>query len=225
MPNTFNPMAVLLGEVDFSDLLSASNHDAGPAHFHKPPQVDRWSLRCNDCLSVVAVETAPQTGRAAVHFPGSEEAALCGACGGMLSLMGRVEQDRLIRYEDRSACSSRCQAAAGPLCDCQCGGANHQRTVVVTVRIDEGGVPRVTPRDVPKAERIAKEWRDARAAVRAALVPEDSWLPRPTWERNQVIRRALGQARGKTSHAGRMRALAPALATIMPAQPVEGRRP
>lgn len=214
MAAPFDPLAVLLAGAPAPSTpatapVTPAQHYAGP--------VNRWFLRCEDCLSVLAVETEPRRSCEA-RFPGADVPARCGACAGRLVLMGRVQADRLIRHDDRTACDARCQAAAGPNCACQCGGANHGQAVSVLVTIDAGGVPRVTPRDPAKALLVAEEWRAALATVREAFATDGSWLPRHVWERNQELRRIAGAARAKKTHKGRMAAIRVALDMITPAR-------
>lgn len=82
--------------------------------------LNRHYYRCLECLDVFAVE----------HHHYSD---LHCACGGRCEYMGRVQQDVLVRVEERTACDDRCTHARGPNCDCKCGGRNHGTGKTVTI--------------------------------------------------------------------------------------------
>lgn len=123
----------------------------------------RWYYRCGDCLAVTAADSAEPLTSYRLPQP------TCGACGGNLHCMGRVERNRLVRDELRVPCDDRCVFAPGPKCECKCGGENHGSQRVVAVVIDEGRAPRLTPVDVTAAVARATEYRAARDAARAVI--------------------------------------------------------
>lgn len=196
------------------DLFESAETDTTPRLLHVAPtavrSADRSFWRCADCLSVLALEDVSTTAR-----------FTCGACGGSLECMGRVERDRLVRDEHRCPCDHRCTAARGPRCDCKCNGRNHGSGLVVKVTIDAGGVPTATPYSTVRAQRVATEYREAVNAARARidarygavllakregryLSPAEYGLllaGRQEWSR-------LRQACAGRTHAGRLRALA-----------------
>lgn len=174
--------------------------------------VNRWFVRCRDCLSVVAIEVAPTAGM------------LCGACDGKIETMGRVTRDggRMVTGAyDACACDGRCTGARGPSCDCSCGGVNHGTGATVPV-VDVEGIPRVQVS--AHARRVADEWRAELARVdgtrpgRLASLP--GWLPRDEWFVAEQYRSLRSHARSLKTHKGRMRVLARIVeAGILPEAP------
>lgn len=179
---------------------------------------DRWFLRCGECLSVVALDIPRQKDERGASRPPRN--ASC-ACGGKFDPMGRVRQEKLVDDRERCPCDERCTGAAGPMCSCACGGANHGAGNVVEV-VTVGNVPTIKPVDVEKAKRQAAEWR---AAVKAAedrvnALPDASlaarraageWLQGEDFSalmRFDHLRRAVRQAAKIQVHALRMKRLA-----------------
>lgn len=164
--------------------------------------INRWFVRCLDCLSVAAVTEPPNT-----------FAARCGLCDGPIECMGGVERNRLVRNEIRSACDDRCTSARGPLCDCHCGGKNHGTHRVVGIVHDAGPVPTVAMPSNFAARRTAAEYRAARAAVLAQLDPLISarrrgvFLAGGDFRRMHGMRKALKRAHVARTQDSRMKAL------------------
>ncbi len=172
--------------------------------------INRWFVRCTDCLSIVAVEVQPITGD------------LCGACDGKIEVMGRVERDRLVTAEYQAcACDARCQAARGPSCECACKGVNHGRSVTVLVR-EYAGLPRrvmvegeTLPGFPSKALTRATEYRQELARVAAArpgrvsaVLKSGAYLPeRADYSAAMSYRRLVAAAREARTHNGRMKIL------------------
>jgi hypothetical protein len=170
--------------------------------------INRWFVRCLDCLSVAAVTEPPNT-----------HDTRCGLCGGHIECMGRVAQQRLVRDEIRSACDDRCTSARGPLCDCHCGGKNHGTHRIVRIVRDAGPVPNVAMRSNFAARRTAEEYRAGRAAVLAQLDPLLSarrrgvFLTGGDFGHMHAMRKALEHAHQARTHEARMRALRAVLPT------------
>lgn len=103
--------------------------------------------KCKDCLSAFTVDKKIRPD-------------IC-ACGGDVYYMGAVTPDhkRFEKVGVKSACDERCTNAAGPLCNCQCGGPNHGTGKVVTFVIAEGWVV-VDPFD-DNSQKVADEFRKA----------------------------------------------------------------
>ena len=82
--------------------------------------------RCDTCLTVIATK---------------EEVKAC-ACSGAFAYMGYVHRDPkvLLRPEIACACNTLCTDAAGPCCNCACGGINHGTGRYVEI-IKEVGLP------------------------------------------------------------------------------------
>lgn len=163
----------------------------------------RYFVRCLDCLAVVAIDV--------VAVPA---AMTCGACGGTVENMGRVQGKRVV-FDDRACpCDTRCTSATGPNCDCSCRGKNHGSGVVVDVTIDAGPVPVVQIPTAARAIERATEWRAARDGVRAQLRPlaaqraAGDYLHPVDYRRMTALQDTLQRARKARSHAGRMRILA-----------------
>jgi hypothetical protein len=149
--------------------------------------VNRWYVRCRDCLAVAAVEEDPHYGW------------LCG-CGGELEIMGQVHRDRLVRPSYEVPCDGRCTGAVGPSCDCQCGGANHGSGRVVLVIRDAGAVPRLRAGD----PAVAEEWRAAKAELARAMKRAKD---ERRWQRLDEARRIWARASKLRTHARRMAAV------------------
>lgn len=162
-----------------------------------------WYLRCRGCLSVMAI----QADRPAA-------AMRCAACEGSIEVMGQVRQKRIIKLEERCLCDQRCTMAAGPECNCQCAGANHGSGVLVTVAVDVGGIPRITPPDPAKARRVHSEWLGAMRKVKERIVKHFPQAQNPTshFEANQAVRCGrymdeVARAATMKTHHGRIQAL------------------
>lgn len=120
------------------------------------PKLTRWYYRCGDCLTPVAVEGA------------KPPAVIECACGGSLTLMGRVVRSRVVVDATRCPCDGRCTGAVGPACDCECGGENHGSGRVERYTIDQGKATLVAREPSVMIERAA-EFRAALADVEAAI--------------------------------------------------------
>jgi len=160
--------------------------------------MNRFFHRCKACLTVVATE-----GR----MPAKAECAACGRAGWWF--MGEVHVDRLVKVEERCACDDRCTSATGPKCGCKCGGANHGTGRVVTVVLDQGGVPRVATPASDEARRIADEWEAARTPLVEELMRLNAggWLPPESFNRKLSLQWRLLKANKLKTHAARLRAL------------------
>src|SRR4051794_28775303 len=95
-------------------------------------KVDRWFLKCADCLSVVVTEVQREVARtltpSAPLRPWKNPKPECGACGGLLLTMGRVlvGGSRFVTGTvDVCPCDERCTNAPGPKCECSCGAKFH----------------------------------------------------------------------------------------------------
>lgn len=170
------------------------------------PVGPRWFIRCKDCLTVAVVTETPNT-----------YDWQCDACNGPLESMGRVERDRLVHEHHASPCDDRCTHARGPHCDCSCGGANHGTKRVVRVIRDAGAVPRVKMPQPMQAQRIALEYRNARAAALATLDPlldakrRREFLPPFEYRRMRELQAALRAAHEARDHKTRLRKLTAAI--------------
>ena len=135
---------------------------------------NRHFYKCTDCLSVIAID----------DYHRDIECA----CGGRYRHMGKVKGDRIVNERVQSVCDSRCTGARGPKCNCQCGGKNHGTHAVVTVTIEAGKIPIVSPPDA-QAQAIADEFRAYRDYTLKAIenyfgYTEESgypWLDGDTW--------------------------------------------
>jgi len=166
---------------------------------HPSTSINRHFYKCPLCLCVAAVDAAHQ------------QAIECGHCAEPMEYMGRVYQDRLIKGQVRCACDARCTSAAGPKCDCHCGGKNHGKGTVVHVRIDAGKAIAETK---PTAKQIlqAREFIEIRQQAREAYRSLDraGHLPYEQFVRKLRIGRELTAANKSRTHAARMRHLAAA---------------
>jgi hypothetical protein len=85
--------------------------------------------RCKDCLTVATTTEEIK----ATYDRNVMRIGHCGACGGWIEYLGKVERNRLIHTEHLCPCDGRCTNATGPSCDCQCGGENHGSGKLVAV--------------------------------------------------------------------------------------------
>ena len=184
----------------------------------KTSAVARQFYRCEDCLSVAAVDGA----RAEIEVGWGKLGATCGACGGRMEHMGQVGADphRLVKVGERSPCDDRCTMAAGPSCECKCGGENHGSHLLVVVTRDAGDRPTVTPmRDLARHRLMGEAYRALRETVRGRLearygaamrAKRAGYVDPVTFRQYCEGKRAFEvfwSAVGMRSHAGRNKAL------------------
>jgi hypothetical protein len=166
----------------------------------------RYFIRCTDCLSIGAVDADTMPNLFSV---------VCGACGGHLENMGRVEKDRLKFDGIKCACDDRCTSARGPICSCHCGGKNHGAGLLAYIRytVDAGKVPTLTVPNTLKARRTVEEFRSAMAKLDAEL---DYWLtekrtvgflPAASFNRLRLVQSTRIAAYKAREHQSRMRKL------------------
>ena len=113
--------------------------------------------RCNDCLCSMTVPAEVDT-----------FTARC-ACGGVLTFMGQVVQDRITEERHRCKCDERCTNAAGPICNCHCGGENHGagKAAEINYLVDKG--PAILRPPDPRSPYRAAEYRELRDQVQALV--------------------------------------------------------
>jgi hypothetical protein len=178
-------------------------------------KVNRWFLRCVDCLAVSAVEQDPVQAHywQGLKTHATNNAPMC-ECGGRNEIMGRVgSKDRFTALSLRCPCDSRCTNATGPNCDCSCAGVNHGTNRVVCVKVDAGGIPRTQAANV----EAANEFRAAKEAAkqRLAKMPfaEDFAAgkfinDRAAWDAIRFERGRFAKAKALKTHKNRLAALA-----------------
>lgn len=134
----------------------------------QPPRTtpkQKHFYRCVDCLTVMVTDELLKR-EVYDRETHREHIGQCGACGGWIEYLGRVERNTLVRTVDLCPCDGRCTGAAGPSCDCQCGGENHGKGRMV--QVDRSGpMPRFM------AHPDAKGKADAYIAVCDAY--ESAW--------------------------------------------------
>ena len=175
----------------------------------------RWYVRCNDCLSVAAIECD-------TNFHALIKTVKCGACAGQLEVMGKVQQDAMVTdVEERCPCDERCTCASGPNCNCRCGGEHHGTERVVEIEIIEGA-PKLKVLEPEKARARVVEFGVALAEVEVKLPTAPGraeydakkagkWLNADMYaEMMKYVRvlNAIKKAQTMKTHGGRMRALA-----------------
>lgn len=193
MPMVEPPPPWATGERDGTPApVSAPVGATGPA----TPRGRRWCVRCAHCLDVAFVGERVRGGQ-------------CGACGGPVEEMGEVYGDRLGVTEHHCACDYRCTGAAGPRCDCHCGGANHGSGRTVEVVRDVGAAPRLRgQRDPGELRRRGDQFRAAVAAAEELAASLHPGSP-AAWR----LRRAVSACREGRTHA-RVAKLSALTATI-----------
>ena len=182
--------------------------------------MNRWYVRCADCLVVSAVEVEPVPG-ATFHSTRRQLATVkCGICDGAIEPMGRVEMEhsRLMTTNqyDKCLCDERCTGARGPLCVCSCRGKNHGAGMLATyLHSDRDGIPRLTrPGNHDRARQQAEQYRAAYAAklaeaqaYRAEHTHGMAWQPEPVYRQKVAYNNILSKATKARTHAARMKAL------------------
>ena len=172
----------------------------------------RWFYRCCDCLTVSAADQNLEQKWDRTHWA---PAATCGACGGPVENMGRVEGPRLVKDAELCPCDMRCTHAQGPKCSCKCGGENHGSGCMVPVKIDQGPLPVLANPDTAKAKQTAEEYRAALAPLvaerdrinRKKEGAHHGWLERSDYNRLREVCRIINKAKELRTHAGRMKLL------------------
>lgn len=210
------------GVLDFLDMFMA---DSTPEPI-KPPRPtvrkSRHFYRCEDCLSVVAVETKLPEERG--RWSGRMECtAKCGACGAHIEYMGETRytvggHEYAMRYptgEFKPACDGKCIGAVGPNCDCQCGGENHGTGNCVEI-FHDSGVPKVRMPEGARAkadayralvQSIDAAW-DARYGDVTRRKRAGEWINNfQHYQDGQNVRVSLSKARALRTHAGRNKRL------------------
>jgi len=141
--------------------------------------------------------------------------ALCGVCGSTVLYLGKVQGDKLLQTVDKCPCDGRCTGAKGPNCDCQCNGDNHGTGRLVSVTVEVGKAPKLTPKntDFEEAAKRASEYKAARLAIKEALQPlynmrdNKVFIPRNKWLAMVQAPNRLNKIAAKTNHKGRIAAL------------------
>lgn len=80
-------------------------------------------------------------------------------CGGeSLEYMGFVHRDPRVLLDEKTACACNtlCTDAAGPCCNCTCGGKNHGRHRYVQIEYVKGSVPKAVKADQRALDRAAE---------------------------------------------------------------------
>lgn len=127
----------------------------------------RYCYRCNCCL---ALFVGPQVNLAFRYSDAQKPKCLICNTEGRIECMGKIgPANTVLKTETRCKCDDRCVWASGPVCDCICGGANHQAGPegYSQITTDLGAVrfTSTDPETVKKHAAIAKELE---AAVEAA---------------------------------------------------------
>jgi hypothetical protein len=130
--------------------------------------------------------------------------------------MGEVRGDNYVKHEDKPACDGRCTHAAGPMCDCLCGGANHGTGKTVRITKIEGKVHAVglSEEDVERAH-VYRRFRDAaladfdkKFAGVGEMIRSGTYVERPLYVDFVTSKRDLEKAIAMRQHAPRIKALA-----------------
>lgn len=119
--------------------------------------------RCDDCLTT---------------FSSTERKVDECDCNGSVHYMGQVHGSNYVEVKDKAPCDGRCTHAAGPVCDCECGGVNHGtgKVVQVTTVLGKIKVTGLSPEDVERAHTFRKlrdyafkvfteKWAEANATI------------------------------------------------------------
>jgi len=102
--------------------------------------------KCDDCLT---------------PFSSTERKVDLCDCNGHVTFMGQVNGNIYQKTENKPACDGRCTHACGPICDCECGGANHGTGRLVATVVKEGKVKAIdfSEEDLLRAYKY-REFRD-----------------------------------------------------------------
>lgn len=143
----------------------------------------RYCYRCNNCLALFVSD----------DYINNCYVAQCAICSNVgVERMGVIGPDRHRKTEKvKCKCDNRCVWATGPLCDCVCGGANHQAGYFGYTKIErDNGIPRLTCTDlatVSKHKSQAEEYRKLVNAVSSLSVDD---TPNLRWRKSGVLFKA-----------------------------------
>lgn len=146
-------------------------------------QTKRYCYRCTNCLAL---------------FVSAEYISNCYVAECMVCLNKGVERMGIIGPDQRRKtekiqckCDNRCVWAKGPLCDCVCGGANHQSGYAgYTQVVIDNGIPRLTCTDLDtclKHQAQATEYKELMDSVKN--LPLDN-VPNAGWYRRGTLHKA-----------------------------------
>lgn len=114
-------------------------------------------FRCTDCLAPMVIKTTERRMKAG-----------CPYCGGNdIEHMGTVGPKDITRETVGCPCDNRCIFASGPVCDCQCCGANHGDGYSVIVQVT-GETAKIVPQS-KRAMDKQPEYLMAGTAFRVAM--------------------------------------------------------
>lgn len=151
-------------------------HPAGTLRIERSVDTDRFVGRCERCVRPIAVDD-PSGGS-------SRRRVACPECGRQVVLQ------RIVGVVTSLQCNTACESAAGPLCECSCGGSNHSGRYVASgyelSEAVEAFRAATTKRRAAAAKASETRRRNAASAKAAAL---DAWRaahgPQAAWmERN-----------------------------------------
>lgn len=169
-----------------------SNPDPLLDLLENPAPLPRRFYKCGLCLGAFAVEGE--------RLPYNAECD----CGGTLSGMGLVKRDRLTEGYIGTPCDHRCTMAAGPSCDCKCGGENHGSQALVIMTRDLGAVPRMASGSIDHEKRHARrdEYLEAKReaeSLRDSVGGDNGsyWAPSP---RRKLVAAIRKSERSKAHH-------------------------
>lgn len=167
--------------------------------------------KCDDCLTA---------------FSSTERKIDLCDCSGAVSYMGQVHGNKYIRTEDRPPCDGRCTNACGPMCDCQCGGANHGTGKLVQVIVAEGKlkITGLTEEDIERAN-VYRKFRDysenlyqQQYGAIIQNVKNNIWVDRSDYFKMLNARKKLDKAISMKVHNSRIKALADFIKENTPAK-------
>lgn len=158
-----------------------------------------YFYRCLDCLHVAST---------------TEKAEEC-FCGGSLSFMGYTKRDSRVLFDQSLAtpCSTLCTDAAGPCCNCACGGKHHGTGRMIKVEKTVGTAPRLKTANQKALDRAAEflALTDAYSDKMRAKFGKSwlsyqagEWIDRSAWLAIFKTEKAFRHAKGLKVHKKRI---------------------
>lgn len=158
--------------------------------------------RCEICLNVASTQ---------------EQAKEC-FCGGLLSFMGYTKRDPKVLLDTSLAtpCSTLCTDAAGPCCNCACGGAHHGTGRMVEVERVVGQAPKLKSVNQKSLDRAAEflaltdyfnEYMTKKFGNPYSDYKVGTFISRDTWIKVHQKRRQFNLVSGYKVHSKRIKGL------------------
>ena len=148
--------------------------------------------KCQDCLTA---------------FTSTEEKVDECDCAGSVDFMGAVQGNHYVQTGMRAPCDGRCTEATGPICDCNCHGANHGTGRLVSTVLKEGKVVVSNP-DADIHDEMVRGYKYRELRDKAEEIYSVVFAGVPAFDYNaRTERHALNKALGLRVYDRRQKAI------------------